>query len=245
MGNCEPHLLNHYLKFGSRSYGDLYNHPRNAALVRIVFVTGDLEYLGEIESPMLPYVSRRTKPVVGLDRILACVFDGASVRSEELDDTTEFQGDVASWLTAEEGLRGVLGELNDEESSLLLAQSHLLTCRPGDELIRKGHVSRTLYMLLSGSLEVRDDGELLATVEEPGAVLGEVAFFSDDRRRISDVVAGAAGAQVLALGDHTLRKLVTENGPLAAKFLLFITRGLCAKLRERSSGTPRPLRLAA
>ena len=45
------------------------------------------------------------------------------------------------------------------------------------------------------------------------------------------------GAQVLSLNNSTLRDLIASHGSLAAKFLLFVTRGLCAKLKERAALT--------
>ncbi|MCP4661574.1 MAG: hypothetical protein GY856_39745 [bacterium] len=48
-------------------------------------------------------------------------------------------------------------------------------------------------MMLTGSLVVRDEGEVIVEVEDPGAVLGEVAFFSSSER-MSDVLAGSRGA---------------------------------------------------
>ncbi len=154
-----------------------------------------------------------------------------AVKSRGFDDTGEY------WAVAfgAEGLHGILDELSREEASVLLAKSHILHCRPRDAIILKGHVSRTLYMLLEGSLEVVDGDRVVARVETPGALVGEVAFFTGER--MSDVVAGPDGAKVLALSAGNLKEIISSYGPMAAKFLYFTAEGLCRKLLERAAAS--------
>lgn len=233
LGSCEPHLVSHYRKLGVRPFGKLYNHSTNGLLVPIVLVTGDFEHLSRVDSPMLGVLRRRTKPVERLDEILARLAEDPAIVSQEQEDTQQYWAEVTHWLSdPQEGVRGVLRELSRDEALVLLAKSHVLSCGAGDVLIGKGHVSRTLYVLLSGSLEVHDNGEMVALVEERGAVVGEVASLLSTPR-ISDVVAGPEGARVLALSDSNLREIIAGYGPLAAKFLLFVARGTCQKLMER------------
>ena len=47
-------------------------------------------------------------------------------------------------------------------------------------------------------------------------------------------VTGPDGACVLALSDKVLREIIADHGPVAAKFLLFVARGLSDKLIERA-----------
>jgi hypothetical protein len=52
---------------------------------------------------------------------------------------------------------------------------------------------------------------------------------------MSDVRVAAQGARVLALSDGTLRQLVENDAPLAARLLLNLSRAVCAKLQQRSA----------
>lgn len=230
LGECEPHLLNTWTRIGFRAFS-LVEHPTNGTLVRLGLVCGDLEHMRAIGSPLAPIVERRTKVSYAPRRLAARLAKSQRVVSEA-KDRDQF------WATVEETLpldrlALLLGGLSPSELDALLGNSHALDCDPGAVLIRKGHASRTLYVLLTGSLEVRDEGRKIADVTEHAAVLGEVAFFSGSQR-ISDVKAGAEGARVLALSERNIKQLIATQGAGAAKFLLMITQGLCKKLRERA-----------
>lgn len=52
-GDCEPHLLNSYQSLGYRPYTQRHvNKAETGYLIPIVFVTGDLDYLRSIGSPL-------------------------------------------------------------------------------------------------------------------------------------------------------------------------------------------------
>ncbi len=230
LGSCEPHLVNRYRTLGFQPYGKLYNHPTSGALVPIAVVLGDIAHVRRISSPMVSALTRRKRPHDQVDHILALVRrDDRSIKSWGHDPEEEWH-EIFHWLA---GLHGILSELSPEEVSVLLAKSHVLDCQPADAIILKGHVSRTLYMLLEGSLQVHDDGRLVATVEDSGALVGEVAFFTRGHR-MSDVLAGPDGARVLALSAGNLNQIIQDYGPMAAKFLHYVTRSLCEKLLERA-----------
>lgn len=240
LGNCEPHLVNRYHKLGFRPYGPLYNHVTNGVLVPLAVVAGDFEYLQEINSPMLIPLRLRTRSADNLDCLRPLIVADAALVSETAQETEDYLSAVSRWLTeANDELAGVFSDLTHDEALTLLAKSHILACNRGDMLIGKGHTSRTLYILLSGSLEVIDDGRIVAVVEERGSIVGEVAFFTGGER-MSHVVAGREGARVLALSDKVLREIIASHGPTAAKFLHFVSRGLCDKLLERAGASPVP-----
>lgn len=231
LGECEPHLLNTWVRIGFRPFG-LVEHPTNGTLVRLGLVCGDLEHMRAQKSPLAPIAERRTKESYAPRRLAARLARCQRVVSEARD-RDQF------WATVEETLpldrfASLLGGLSLPELDALLGNSHALDCNAGSVLIRKGHASRTLYLLLTGSLEVWDEGRKVAEVAEPAAVVGEVAFFSGSLR-MSDVKAGPEGARVLALSERNIKELIATQGAGAAKFLLTITRGLCKKLHERAA----------
>ena len=232
-GDCEPHLVNLYCSLGFRPYRGFYNHPTNGMLVPLVIATGDLEGLRAMSSPMLRALSRRTRPSELVEQIRPLIKEHSPVLSKAQSDPLQYRRALTQWLGDDEvGLVGLLGELSRGETEVLLAGSHIFSCLAGDALIRDGHTSRTLYMLLHGSLEVRDNGVVVAQVSEPGALVGEVAFFSTGER-MADVFAGEEGARVLSLSDRVLRKIIEHNPVVAAKFLYFVARALSGKLLER------------
>lgn len=236
LGNCEPHLLRRYGELGFRPYGGMSNHTTNGILVSVAIVTGDLDYLRAIKSPMLIPLSLRTAPSTAVERLKPLVGRNTAVLSAELSDKRDYVNRINQWVA---DVRGVLKNImaHDEEALVMLAKSHVLDCKPTFALIRKGHVSRTLYILLSGTLNVLDNGKRVARVTQPGSLVGEVAFFSGGRR-MSDVVAGPKGARVLALSASTLNEVINNYSATGAKFLHFTVQQLCDKLLERARGAP-------
>jgi CRP/FNR family cyclic AMP-dependent transcriptional regulator len=67
----------------------------------------------------------------------------------------------------------------------------------GTHLLRAGERADVLYVLLSGALRVERDGRLVAELDEPGAIVGELGLLLDM----------AATADVLAVGDTVVRRL--------------------------------------
>lgn len=231
--NCEPHLINRYNKLGFRPYGGISNHPTSGLLVCTAVVTHDFEYMLKIKSPLTQALATMAPNSELKDRLVPLITADAAVMSQDFTDADAFIEKVNHSLKdVGEGLGHIFG--HEADALVLIAKSHLLRCPPGASLIHKGHVSRTLYILLSGQLEVRDEGALVAVIDKPGALIGEVALFTDGER-ISDVITGPEGAQVLALNERNLKDLINDYGTIAAKFLHYVTQSLCYKLKERAA----------
>ncbi|EDM74486.1 hypothetical protein PPSIR1_03143 [Plesiocystis pacifica SIR-1] len=229
VADCEPHLVNVWSRLGHRPYG-LAEHPQNGTLVRLALPIGDDRHPRAIGSPLAPVFERWTRPRMTARRLSARLARSNQVVSEA-QDSQAFWASVEETLSLDR-LAALLGQLDVDELDALLGNSHALSCAPESVLIRKGHSSRTLYVLLTGSLEVWDEGRRVAVVREPGAVVGEVALFSGNER-MSDVLTGSEGARVLALSERNLDALIRAQGAGAAKFLLMLTRSLSTKLHER------------
>ncbi len=122
--------------------------------------------------------------------------------------------------------------LSELELRAVLSSSHVIECAPGDYLIRKGQMARTVFVVLSGTLEVRDGARVVAQTTE-GEVLGEVAFLLSTPR-ISDVCATGTGARVLCLSEKSLRGLIDSDSRAAALLLLNLSRALALKLVQRA-----------
>ena len=215
LGECEPHLVNRWARLGFRPYG-LCEHPVNGTLVRIALVVAE-----QMPGPD-SLVARRL-----VDRLT----NSQRITSESVD-ADRFWAAIAETLALDE-LGRKLGALEPDELRTVLSKAHVIDSSPGAALIRKGHVSRTLYVLLGGSLVIADGDAVVARVSEPGELIGEVSVFTS-KQRISDVLTGPEGARVLALSERNIHAMIEHLGSAAAKFLLALTRSLCNKLSERA-----------
>lgn len=232
LGQCDPHLIGAYHELGFRPFGELLNQQHDGMQVPIVMLTGDYAYHERLESALLPALKNRRETPRHLDALRGIVSENVPVLGAFEDGAETFWAELKTLLDdPEHGLCG--GLFGREEALVLLAKSQLMRCPAEMAVIRKGEDSQTVYILIDGALRVVDDGRDVVTVTRRGALIGEVAFFTD-RARMSDVVAGPEGATLLALNQGTLQRLIKGYGTQAAKFLLYVTRELSTKLVERA-----------
>ena len=229
-GDCEPHLLNLYLGLGQRTYAKRnVNSAEAGYLIPIVFVPEDVAYLRRINSPLLRYVRD-----FGSDaRIPACIArltaEHGAVMSRRLVDAHEYWAQVHGALSEIQGTRPTALEgISEAEAARCLDKSNIIECRGGDRILKKGGVARNLFVVLDGSVEVRD-GDVPLELFGPGDVFGEMAFLLE-RPRTRDVYAVTERARLLSLSEATLRQLTKSDPAIAATLLLNISKMLCLRL---------------
>ena len=232
-GDCEPHLLNLYLGLGYRTYSKRnVNSAEAGYLIPILFVPEDVAYLRRINSPLLEYLRD-----FGSDaRLPACVeriiAEGSAVMSRRLVASAEYWSEVHGALTEIEGTRPTaLDGFTEEEAAHCLDKSNIIECRAGDRLLKKGGVARNLFVVLDGTVEVRD-GDTPLAVFGPGDVFGEMAFLLE-RPRSRDVYAVTDRVRLLSLSEATLRQLIKSDPTIAANLLLNISKMLCLRLLKQ------------
>ena len=229
-GDCEPHLLNLYLGLGYRTYSKRnVNSAEAGYLIPILVGPEDVAYLRRINSPLLEYV----RDFGGDARIPACVeriiSAGSAVISRRLVAPAEYWSEVHGALSELEANRiSALDGFTEEEAARCLEKSTIIACAAGDRLLKQGGVARNLFVVLDGTVEVRD-GETPLAVFGPGDVFGEMAFLLE-RPRSKDVYAATDGVRVLSLSEHTLRQMIKSDPAIAAHLLLNIAKMLCLRL---------------
>ena len=228
-GACEPHLLSLYLGRGARPFAERnINSPEAGYLIPIVTVVEDIEYLRRIGSPVAA-----TAIDYGADaRIPSCIdrlVMQSHVMSQRLTVPDAYWGEVHRALgDLAEARPSALEGLSDEEAERCLGHSNIIECGVGDRVLKKGGVARNMFIVLAGTLEVRDGNELLRVLS-PGDVFGEIAFLLE-MPRSADVYAVTDGVRVLSLSEGTIRTLIASDPSVAARLLLNISKILCLRL---------------
>lgn len=99
--------------------------------------------------------------------------------------------------------------------------------RPGEILIAEGEPTPGIFVLRSGILEVRRAGQLVALVEKPGAMVGEMAMLLD----------APSSADVVARGEVELHAITDPDGffGLHPELALFLARILAQRLTAVTS----------
>jgi CRP/FNR family transcriptional regulator, cyclic AMP receptor protein len=113
-------------------------------------------------------------------------------------------------------------------SILALTQSQpTRSLAPGEELVTRGDEGGELYVLESGRLIVERDGVTLATIADPGALVGEMAVLLGNDHSASVRAETAAVVRVI---DNPIAFL--ERTPLVA---LHVATLACARLEATSA----------
>lgn len=221
-GCCEPHLLSLYLKMGVRTYAEHnINSPSAGYLIPIISFAPDVEVL------------RGIVPGSPSDALPACVeavlARGSSIRSEMLSAPDEYLRDIHRALDELHQQRiSAFDGFSDDEARRCVARSNIIECAAGDRVLKRGGSARNIFVVLDGTLEVRD-GDRIVGVLSAGDAFGEMAFLLE-RPRSFDVDAATDGTRVLSLSEGALRKMIAEDATVAAKLLLNMAKMLCVRL---------------
>lgn len=230
-GDCEPHLLNLYLGLGQRTYSKTnVNSAEAGYLIPIVTVVEDIEHFRRLNSPLVPYL----RDFGDDSRIPACIqrvlSEGSAVTSRLHASSAAYWSEVHGALSELETHRiSALDGFSEDEATRCLEKSTIIECQRGDRILKKGGVARNLFVVLDGTLEVRDDDEAVLAVLRAGDVFGEMAFLLE-RPRSRDVYAATDRARILSLSEANLRKLIDSDPGIAARLLLNISKMLCLRV---------------
>ena len=220
-GACEPHLLSLYLRLGQRPYADKNINSKEAGyLIPLVWFPKGVDALKGIgrQGTSLPSC---------LERIVAST--GGAVRSPLLIGAGEYSEEIHRALSDLEH-RGITAfdGFTEDEVERCVARSNIITCNAGDRLLKEGGAARNVFVVLEGTLEVRDQDRVVGVVGK-GEIFGEIAFLLE-QPRASDVYAATDGTKILSLSESNLRKMIAEEPSLAAKLLLNVSKMLSMRL---------------
>jgi GNAT superfamily N-acetyltransferase len=218
---CEPHLLSLYLSQGRKTYADKnINGIEAGYLIPLVSFPQGVEVLATLADAL------GAEPEC-VDRILSDT--GGAVLSPLMAAAGEYP----------EQIRRTLHEIDDQEISAFhgftddeiercLNHSNVIGCAAGDRVLKKGGVARNIFVVLGGTLEVRDEDRVVAVLQT-GDVFGEMAFLLE-RPRLLDTYAATDAVRVLSLSERALRTMISDDAVVAAKLLLNISKMLCVRL---------------
>jgi len=139
--------------------------------------------------------------------------------------------------TAEQAPEVFLPEASDSDWSVLLRHCRRRRFDAGEAVITAGATSRSLYLVVDGSLEVRLQGPgRLAGRSRPviivgaGSVLGEMSFFDSGQR--SALVRATTPVELAELRLDDFDALADEDPRLALQILFDLGRILAQRLRR-------------
>jgi signal transduction histidine kinase len=136
----------------------------------------------------------------------------------------------------------LFADLGDEEAADLLGEARQIEAAPGETIIEQGTPCDSLYIVLSGALEVtkrEGDREVTLAVRQPGDILGEMSLLEQAPRTAS--VRAVSRSELLVIGPEAILGLL-ERRPKAAATLL---RTAAARLRSTEASLMQSDKLAS
>ena len=137
--------------------------------------------------------------------------------------------------------------MHHEEILALAADQPVRHLAPGEILIVEGELAPGVFILQSGTVEVRRDGQLVAVVDRAGSLLGEMAMLLESPST-ADVVA----RDHVACHQIAAPEVFFADNPELALFLarvlaqrLHAVNGYLAELKERFGDADNHLGLAS
>jgi len=229
--DCQPHLLGLYTRLGFRPYAPAFDQTGWGLMVPLLFVVADREYLEQGHRLLLSQFPADAADPVLAARIRALLPQEAPVVSAGAVDDASWS-EVYQLLSATRATVGAFEDLTREELDGFLAESQILTCGRGHQIIGEGQGTRTVYVVLEGAVEVRKHGRVVATLRE-GRIFGEFALLLQ-LKRTADVVAASDHVRLVVLSERKLMRLIESRNAAAAKFLLNLARLLALTVVAQS-----------
>lgn len=228
--DCRPHLIGTYLRLGFRTYAKTYNDPVAGLLAPLVLVMDDVAHLERVGSRFFPLTEGWQPKTEVRAKMLAILPQTSQVQMLAAPTASPDWLGIQDTLSDDDhGQISIFQGLEPAEIAKLIEMSPVITCNPGDKIIGQDIADRTVFVVLSGAVEVLRDGKFVALMSR-GSVFGEVAFLLGTERT-ADVVA-ATEAKVISLRERVLNELIASESKIAARFLLNLARIVCLKLAE-------------
>lgn len=226
--DCEPHHLNSYLKLGFRPFAKTYSYPGIGLVIPMMYIPGDYEHLKLVGSPF----SLLTKDgeYKHTAQLLEMIKHGSGILPKTESDKEDYLRQIYtdSRLLSNDKPK-IFDSLSDAEIDQIIAKSIIIKCGRGDHVIEANNAAKTMFVLLSGFVEVRRSSGELQAIISPGEVIGEIAFFLHVPRSAS-IVAATDDVKILSLDEPSMNRLLKYDSSLANKVLMNLCRSLCFRV---------------
>ena len=235
VSDCSPYLLPLEEGLGYRQYAEPFNDPVYGLKLPIMLLLEDLEHLKAVKSPFVEAASHFPSDDTA-GAWFSETFPEFVKRAAQAPADREHFLDVVAESVASEHIQrhSLFAGLNRSEIDALLNSSVRVVARPGDYLIRRGLKESHLYFILSGVVEVLDEGGRVLTPLGKGDFLGEIALLTGANRS-ADAVARET-CECLLISARTLEGMLKTAPELYGKTMRNIARALAVRLRAATAG---------
>ena len=161
--DCQPPMINTYLRLGMRVLGPLGNVPAWGIVVPLILLLDDPAHLAVSGSRIAPLLQDFVPNEGRRDALMALLPKGQIV--ETLQEPLE----APSWIH----IVGVLAQSSFERFPIfhglslpditrLMTMANVLSCNGGDIIVRQGTGGGMVFVVLAGAVDVVRDGQAIA-----------------------------------------------------------------------------------
>lgn len=231
--SCPPPLVPLYEHLGYRRYADNFVDEDDVYQVPLVLVTNDVAHLREVGSPLSRLAVDFTNAVGSSQWFERTFPDSLHTAGERSLDEENFWSLLTEKLqqTPIEGIP-LLKDMSYADAKRVLHTGSTLQCKAGDRIVQAGATSREMYVILSGSVEVRASDQVVAELGR-GEIFGESALISS-APRTADVVAKEE-VEVLILSQDFLEKGLRNMPEIMSRLLYNLSMILVERLRDSTA----------
>ncbi len=220
----EPEDPTHYIKLG-----DFYLQKNNSeGAARAFQKAGDL-YLAEGVLAKAICAYKKVSQIKPYDlsiqkKITECMME---LKEKRIPEKTEVCRVEAKGESKEEVLRNLVSAdclprpfRENQQIMGLLKEAALLNRDEGEIIIREGEKSRSVFLILRGTVSVITEiggNDLVIARLGPGDIFGEMAFITG-HPRTATVISGSSDLRVLEVGYELLERMI-ELEPSILKYL--------------------------
>ncbi len=228
--SCAPSLVALYECLGYRRYAPNFVDQDESYQVPMALLTEDVAHLREVKSPFARLAADYTNTVETSQWFEREFPESVKAVAERSMDEEKFWRELTNKMqqAPTDGIP-LLDGVSYTEAKRVLHAGSSLRCGPGGPIVTAGDTSREMDVILSGSVEVRAGGRVLARLER-GEIFGEGALISA-APRTADVYA-VDDVEVLILTQDFLRRGMKSMPEIMAKILFNLSMTLVGRLRD-------------
>lgn len=217
-GDSQPHQLAWYRALGMRPFGRPFNYAGGGVGIALVGIPCDHAYLCRASSVDLAFVLPDSEDAELAERF-AEILEGNDPVTTLQDSRDAYRMAIASVLD-DSSTDSPFSSLSREDRRRVFERGYILECGRGAQLVDRGRVGRTVYLVLDGKLQVRRGAWHLH--------LGRGDVCGGSVHPTGDVYVASKRVTVLCLSDDLARSLASRNAEAATSAAFLPAHGLAS-----------------
>ena len=228
--NCAPAQLKLFQRLGYRRYAANFSDESGLRVPQVMLLE-DKRHLHQVKSPLFRIACQyetRSDAILWFTRRFPEAMKSAVIAAMDEDEfwiylSRQLHEDPNSSIP-------LLKSMSDSDAKRFIAAATVISCAAGEVVINQGELGNEMFVILSGSVEVRAggiDGRPIADFGR-GDIFGEVAFMSEVER--SATVVATNNIEILVLTQSMLKNVMKTMPEAACQVLFNLSLILCGRL---------------